>query len=124
MTPPLPGQKWNVPGVAAGVASFATLVGTFDAQPDTPETPTMSLHLWRLEADQPDVQRPHAEEEFYYVLSGSRTLVLSRGTAEERRVDLSSGDLVYVPAGADHTLEGSSDILLLVVFAPNFSGPT
>jgi mannose-6-phosphate isomerase-like protein (cupin superfamily) len=124
MSRPMAGQKWNLPQIVAGLSTFETLAGTFAARTGTPETPSMSVHLWKLQAGQPDVQRPHAEEEFYYVLSGRRTLVLSRGTGNERSVDVEAGDLIYVPAQIEHTFEGSTEIVLLVIFAPNFSGPT
>jgi len=124
MSRPMAGQKWSLPQIAGGLSSFETLVGTYAAQTGTPETPSMSVHVWKLQAGQSDVQRPHAEEEFYYVLSGRRTLVLSRGTEKQSSMDVEVGDLIYVPARTEHTFEGSTEIVLLVIFAPNFSGPT
>ena len=124
MAPPRPGQKWNLLNVVGGLSSFETLVGSFAAKPTTPKTKSMSVHVWKLQAGQTDLQRPHAEEEFYYVLSGKRTLVLSRGTEEHTSVDVDVGDLIYVPARTEHSFEGSSELIVLVIFAPDFSGPT
>lgn len=124
MAPPRPGQKWNLLSIAGEVGSFRTLVGSFAAQPGTPETASMSVHVWKLQDGQSDMQLPHAEDEFYYVLSGRRTLVLSRGTQHQTSVEVDVGDLIYVPARMEHTFEGSAELILLVIFAPNFSGAT
>lgn len=32
------------------------------------------------------------------------------------------GDLVFLPAGAKHSFEGDLEIVLLVFYAPNFTG--
>jgi len=40
----------------------------------------------------------------------------------ETNVSLRKGDLVYVPANAEHKFVGDNDISLLVFFAPNYTG--
>ncbi len=122
MSAPFPGQKWQIPTLVNKLGSLSTLIGTIGPEQGTPSTPTMSAHLYRLAGSEPDQQGPHAQEELYYVLSGSRTLVLTGGSADENRVPVSPGDLVYVPAHSAHHFEGNEEITFLVFFAPNFGG--
>ena len=122
MNPPTPGQKWNIPALASNVGFLSTLVGTVGPVTGTPATPTMSVHLYRLEENRVDEQKPHEQEEFYYVLSGSRTLIVGDDVNNQAQTDVSTGDLVYVPANAPHRFVGTDEIILLVFFAPNFSG--
>lgn len=122
MPAPLPGEKWSITKLAQNLPVFSTLIGTHPAGPTCPSTPTMSAHIYGLAAGQFDQQGPHKQEELYYVLSGTRTLVLNAGTESEKRVPLVSGDLVYVPANTDHRFDGESEIVTLVFFAPDFTG--
>jgi mannose-6-phosphate isomerase-like protein (cupin superfamily) len=121
---PLPeaGQKWDLLAAIERLNVFETLMGAYTAGPNVPSTPTMSVHLYRLAAQQPDNQGPHSQEELYYVMSGKRTLVLHRGTPIEKRIDLKEGELVYVPANVRHQFDGGDEFITLVFFAPTFTG--
>ncbi|NJN16208.1 MAG: cupin domain-containing protein [Oscillochloris sp.] len=75
---------------------------------------SLSAGIYRLPAGETDLQRPHAEDEIYFVIRGKAIL---RVGDEERPV--APGDLLYVPRNADHRFFNiSEDLVLLVVFAP------
>ncbi len=63
-------------------------------------------------APRPNQQEPHAQDEIYVVVSGRG--VLQHG---ERRDRFEAGDLLFVPAGTDHSLqEFSDDLAVWVIF--------
>ena len=76
--------------------------------------PAMSSGLYVLEAGADDQQRPHAEDEIYYVLRGhGRMRVASEDFA------VLPGQLIFVPAKVEHRFHSIREQLeLLVVFAP------
>jgi mannose-6-phosphate isomerase-like protein (cupin superfamily) len=119
---PYAGQKWNLPEIVKGSKSFLTMIGDYETDGPTPFLKEMSLHFYRLDEGAIDTQRPHEQDELYYVLSGKRVLnIVDEG--KEVNVELGEGDLIYVPANAAHKFTGTSEISLLVFFAPNYSGP-
>ena len=116
---PSPGQKWDISELVKSTDTLMTLVGTFAADSNTPASSKISAHIYNLAAGQPDEQSPHDQDEFYYVVSGSRTLLLG----DKIEVKVKPGDLVWVPAGEKHAFAGEETLALLVFFAPNFTGP-
>jgi len=71
---------------------------------------TMSLGFYSPIGSDPQV--PHKRDEIYIVQTGTSTLVL-----DDRRLNLSAGDAVFVPAGAVHRFERfSSDFGTWVIF--------
>jgi mannose-6-phosphate isomerase-like protein (cupin superfamily) len=58
-----------------------------------------------------DRQRPHREDEVYYVISGSGVI---RVAEEERRVK--PGSLVFVAAGVEHRFHDIEEELRVLVF--------
>ena len=79
---------------------------------------TLSAGLYVLEAGSTDPQRPHAEDEVYYVLSGRGRLTVE---GEERTA--TAGDVIFVAAEAEHRFHDIAETLsLLVFFAPEHSG--
>lgn len=122
LSKPAAGAKWHLPSFVNGPVSFATLIGDYQTSGPTPFIPEMSVHFYRLGEGETDLQRPHEEDELYYVLAGSRTLAINEN-GKETSVDLKEGDLVYVPARAIHRFIGNGSVSLLVFFAPNYSGP-
>lgn len=63
-----------------------------------------------------DIQQPHAQDELYVVQSGQSDFVL-----EGRSDPVQAGDVLFVPAGANHRFENfSSGFVTWVVFY----GPT
>jgi mannose-6-phosphate isomerase-like protein (cupin superfamily) len=74
----------------------------------------MSLGIYRLAAGQQDPQRPHQEDEVYYVIEGQGMIHVA---GDEQKVE--AGDLVFVAAGDVHYFhEIVKDLTLLVFFAP------
>ena len=76
--------------------------------------PSLSAGLYTLPAGGVDPQRPHGEDEVYYVASGRGRILV--GT-DDRAVG--PGTVVYVPAGVEHRFHTiAEDLSILVFFAP------
>jgi len=76
---------------------------------------SMSCGLYELPKGGPDRQRPHSEDEVYYVIRGHAHI---RVGSEERAVR--PGTIVFVPALMDHRFHDiEEDLALLVFFAPS-----
>ena len=126
MPAPAAGQTWNLERIMRSGAAFQTLIGTYLEPPDPlaatapPDLPSLSLHYWRLAPGDVDTQRPHREDELYYVLAGSGTLIV----AGERR-QLTAGEVIFVPRGVPHQFVDVAEpegLQLLIFFAPNYTG--
>lgn len=75
------------------------------------------LAIWPRGAT--DRQKPHLEDEVYYVISGRGTI---RVAGEDREV--SPGSLVFVAAGVEHRFhEIQEDLRVLVFWAPPHGAP-
>ncbi len=75
---------------------------------------SMSVGLYVLPAGGVDRQKPHAQDEVYYVING-RGLINVAG--EDRAVQ--SGSAVFVAAGIEHFFHFiDEDLTILVMFAP------
>jgi mannose-6-phosphate isomerase-like protein (cupin superfamily) len=75
------------------------------------ESPGLELGVYVLVAPEPDRQQPHDDDEVYIVLEGRGTL-----DVEGERYDLTQGDSVFVPAGANHQFVGYEQLSVLVIF--------
>ena len=76
--------------------------------------PDLSVGLYVLAAGQPDLQRPHTEDEVYYVVSGR-----GRVTVGEDVRDVQPGSIVFVAATVPHRFHDiTEDLTLLVAFGP------
>ncbi len=76
--------------------------------------PSMSAGLYVLSAGGTDPQKPHTEDELYYVISGSATF-----ECNERREVVGPGSVIFVEALAPHRFTDiTEDLSVLVVFAP------
>jgi mannose-6-phosphate isomerase-like protein (cupin superfamily) len=73
--------------------------------------PALSVGLYVLPAGGTDRQKPHAEDEVYYVVSGRATV---RVATEEREVR--PGTALFVPAGVAHHFHSIQEELRLLVF--------
>lgn len=61
----------------------------------------------------------HANEQFAIVLSGRvRFTVGNVGAADRREMELSSGEVLYLPPNVPHSAEALEDSLLLDLFSP------
>lgn len=72
---------------------------------------TLSVELYALPADGVDHQRPHEQDEVYYVVSG-RAMIQIEGEARQ----VGPGSLVYVKAHKDHRFVNIEDDLQVLVF--------
>src|SRR5262245_51542744 len=76
--------------------------------------PSMSLGIYTLATGGVDPQKPHHEDEVYYVLHG--TAMIRVGTEDRPVVP---GTLVFVPANVEHHFHSvTEELTLLVFFAP------
>src|SRR5947209_11534744 len=76
--------------------------------------PSMSMGVYELAAGATDPQRPHTEDEVYYVLSGQAFINVA---TEDRQIQ--PGSIIFVPANIAHRFHSiTEDLTLLVFFSP------
>jgi mannose-6-phosphate isomerase-like protein (cupin superfamily) len=76
--------------------------------------PAMSAGLYVLPAGGTDPQRPHHEDEMYYVVRGR-----ARFIAGEEEREVSTGSLLFVAAEVEHRFHDvQEELVVLVFFAP------
>jgi mannose-6-phosphate isomerase-like protein (cupin superfamily) len=76
--------------------------------------PAMSAGVYVLAAGAADPQKPHQQDEVYYVVSGrARMQVGAEGQAVEQ------GSVIFVPAEVEHRFyDITEELVVLVFFAP------
>lgn len=76
--------------------------------------PAMSAGLYVLAAGATDSQRPHHEDEMYYVVRGR-----GRFRAGEENQEVSAGSVLFVAAEVEHRFyDIAQELAVLVFFAP------
>ncbi len=76
--------------------------------------PALSAGVYVLPAGGTDPQRPHSEDELYYIAAGAGSIEVD---GESRPVR--AGSLIYVPAHAPHRFHSiTQELRILVFFAP------
>ncbi|MGA7927326.1 MAG: cupin domain-containing protein [Candidatus Sulfotelmatobacter sp.] len=76
--------------------------------------PAMSAGLYVLPAGGTDLQRPHHEDEMYYLLRGR-----ARFRAGEEDREVSAGSVIFVAAEVEHRFyDVAEELGVLVFFAP------
>jgi mannose-6-phosphate isomerase-like protein (cupin superfamily) len=76
--------------------------------------PALSTGLYVLPAGGTDPQKPHTEDEVYYVISGR-----ARFTCEGEEIAVQDGTTIYVAAGDAHRFHDiEEELTILVLFAP------
>jgi mannose-6-phosphate isomerase-like protein (cupin superfamily) len=80
---------------------------------------SMSCGVYVLRPGEEDRQRPHHEDEIYYVVNGvARMKVAAANQPQEDRA-IASGDVIFVAARDEHRFHSiTEELVLLVVFAP------
>lgn len=79
---------------------------------------SMSVGLYRLNAGDVDRQKPHAQDELYYIVQGRGVINVD---GEDRSVQ--PGSIVFVPARVEHFFHFiTEDLITLVFFAPAETG--
>jgi quercetin dioxygenase-like cupin family protein len=80
--------------------------------------PTMSAGLYVLAAGATDQQKPHAEDELYYVVRGR-----ARFRAGEEDSEVRAETVLFVAANVEHKFyDITEELAVLVFFAPAESG--
>jgi len=76
--------------------------------------PAMSAGIYVLPAGGKDPQKPHFQDELYYVVKGK-----ARFKAENEDREVSAGSLIFVGVGVEHRFyDIKEDLEVLVFFAP------
>jgi len=76
--------------------------------------PAMSAGLYVLPAGATDPQRPHHEDEMYYVIRGH-----GRFHAGDEEIEVSAGSVLFVAAEVQHRFHDiTEELAALVFFAP------
>jgi len=76
--------------------------------------PTLSAGLYVLAAGSSDPQKPHGEDELYYVVRGQARMRIA-----EREQSVRAGSVIFVGARVDHRFfDISEELVVLVFFAP------
>jgi len=76
--------------------------------------PDMSIGLYEIPAGGVDPQRPHSEDEAYFVIAGRSKMFL-----DDRDIEVNVGDTIYVGKGVEHRFHSiEEDLSILVFFAP------
>lgn len=76
--------------------------------------PSLSAGLYVLPAGATDLQRPHHEDEMYYVVRGR-----ARFRAGDSDQEISAGSVLFVAAEVDHRFyDITEELAALVFFAP------
>lgn len=75
---------------------------------------SLSVGIYHLAPGEPDRQRPHTEDEIYYVLGGEGQVEI-----DGRRTAVRPGSIVFVEQAIEHRfVDYPEGLTLLVVFAP------
>ena len=76
--------------------------------------PALSAGIYVLKTGEQDLQKPHSQDEVYYVLEGQSQMVIGSSN-----YFVTKGDLIYVPAFAEHRFYDIDEDLKLLVFFSN-----
>jgi mannose-6-phosphate isomerase-like protein (cupin superfamily) len=80
--------------------------------------PSMSVGIYVLEGQATDYQKPHSEDEVYYVASG-RAKMMTESEGKTKTFDVGPGSIIFVPALVHHSFYDITEKLsVLVFFAP------
>ena len=76
--------------------------------------PSMSAGLYVLPVESSDPQKPHHEDELYYVVRGR-----ARFNADSEDREVAAGDTIFVAAEVEHRFyDITEELAVLVFFAP------
>jgi mannose-6-phosphate isomerase-like protein (cupin superfamily) len=80
--------------------------------------PAMSAGVYVLAAGATDPQKPHHEDELYYVVRGRARMRIGSGAAAEH-AEVKSGSVIFVEAEREHRFyHVIEELEILVFFAP------
>ena len=76
--------------------------------------PDLSVGVYRLSPGATDAQKPHTEDEVYYVIAGRAKFWCAGEVA-----DVTAGSVLFVERGVEHRfIEITEELVLLVMFGP------
>jgi mannose-6-phosphate isomerase-like protein (cupin superfamily) len=76
--------------------------------------PAISAGVYTLPAGSTDLQKPHKEDEMYYVIRGQGRM---RAGSEDRAIG--AGNVIFIAAEVEHRFyDIAEDLVVLVFFAP------
>jgi mannose-6-phosphate isomerase-like protein (cupin superfamily) len=80
--------------------------------------PAMSAGLYVLPAKAKDPQKPHHQDEIYYVVSGRARMRIIKDESREDRL-VTAGSIIFVEPGTEHRFHSiEEELVVLVIFAP------
>ena len=81
--------------------------------------PAMSCGIYVLPPGAVDQQKPHAEDEIYYIVSGAAHMMVRERDGQVDDREVRSGDIIFVGAGLEHRFHTiTEELTTLVVFSP------
>jgi mannose-6-phosphate isomerase-like protein (cupin superfamily) len=99
---------YDLPAVSAERAQLGKLYREFL------RVPALSVGVYVLAAGATDPQKPHKEDEVYYIVRGRAKMLV----ASEEQV-VKTGTVIFVPAKVEHRFfDISEELEVLVFFAP------
>jgi mannose-6-phosphate isomerase-like protein (cupin superfamily) len=76
---------------------------------------SFSVGIYVLDGGAKDPQKPHSEDEVYYVASG-RAKMMINSDGDSSTFDVCPGTIIYVPAQVHHSFFDITERLALLVF--------
>jgi mannose-6-phosphate isomerase-like protein (cupin superfamily) len=76
---------------------------------------SFSVGIYVLDGGAKDPQKPHSEDEVYYVASG-RAKIMIDSDGDSRSFDVCPGTIIFVPARVHHSFYDITERLAILVF--------
>jgi len=76
---------------------------------------SFSVGIYVLDGGAMDHQKPHSEDEVYYVASG-RAKMVTGSEEHQERFDVGPGTIIFVPARVQHSFYDIAERLAILVF--------
>jgi mannose-6-phosphate isomerase-like protein (cupin superfamily) len=76
---------------------------------------SFSLGIYVLDGGATDPQKPHSEDEVYYVASG-RAKMMINSDGDTQSFDVCPGTIIFVPARVHHSFYNITERLAILVF--------
>ena len=97
------------------VFDFSQLAQSTERYLEFVRVSSFSVGIYVLDGGATDPQKPHSEDEVYYVASGRAKMTIdSDGDAQS--FDVSPGTIIFVPARVHHSFYDITERLALLVF--------
>jgi len=85
--------------------------------------PAFSVGIYVLDAGATDPQKPHTEDEVYYI-AGGKAKMRTDSEGEAKTFDVNPGTIIFVPAQVHHSFYDISERLSVLVFFGPAEGST